>query len=132
MSRALCEFAWTLRYHEQPGVRRAALVAMCTAGQAISPGDDNLGPEIGGLQMWLSHVTVHEVDEGCRSGPLMSAFLPPLHEWGLRAYIRPCAAAHDDICNLRRQLAAACGQIFAGKLARPLLAETDATAPLKF
>ena len=133
MARALFEFSWTLRLHEEAAVRRAALLATCTVGQTISAGDDDLAPEIGGLQMWLGHVAAHEVDEGCRCGPL-SGCLAALacSPCGGCALIRPCAVQTCHICNLRRHLAAACGQIFAGKLARPLLVETDATAPLKF
>ena len=86
MARALFEFSWTLRLHEEAAVRRAALLATCTVGQTISAGDDDLAAEIGGLQMWLGHVAAHEVDEGCRCGPAACLPWPAPHIGAARSY----------------------------------------------
>ena len=68
IARALLEFAWLLRTHEESAVRRGALVALCAVGHALPPAvlvvecEDALSE----LQEWLRSRAMEDPEEGCR------------------------------------------------------------------
>ena len=68
MARALCAFAWEMRHHAHPAVRRATLVALGAAAEALSAAVllQELGGSLPDLQEWLQSVARDDVDPGCQ------------------------------------------------------------------
>ena len=67
MARALFEFCWTLRHHEEVAVRRGVLVGLGAVGDSLLPAVlvQELGGALPALQEWLRATAQDESDVGC-------------------------------------------------------------------
>ena len=68
MARALFEFAWVLRMHDESAVRRGALISLCAVGRTVLPAIliSEYEAALPELQEWLRKSAENDPDDGCR------------------------------------------------------------------
>ena len=68
MARALFDFAWGLRAHDEASVRRGVLIAIGAIGEGLLPVVlvQELAAALPALQDWLRAAALEELDLGCQ------------------------------------------------------------------